>query len=267
MLGEGEQDRTLVCRISEDQTINGSRERSPFSPPLFIKTWLLSVSSHNAQRTRIMSTFLKNESLLDSFKAPKKIRVNVKQNTEKEIIPTKNIIMLDVSREFLITPSSIKTKLEAMGCQASIAGLNMKLGLGKPFPSSRISAVSSFNKKEGYVLCKDAVLPMSDVAKLSKDELVVYAQQFNQIVKAIDKRDTRLQEIRVLSCNQKKPDVTPKKEDGVRAPRGGLDKTEKVGKESKGNSSRYLNLIVVNLHQMFTFVSCMDYYWIHIQHI
>ena len=78
-----------------------------------------------------MSTFLKNESLLDVVKPANKI--SEKQKKEKETIPTKKMIMLDISREFSITLGGFGGPLTLHCGPLAHSKQHLKFGFPLPF--------------------------------------------------------------------------------------------------------------------------------------
>lgn len=143
-----------------------------------------------------MSLFLEEESKRDLTKPKIRVKGQAKDETESD---GNNLVVLDVTRQFVMTPVYLQSRLANMSCHTSIAGLNNKLMMKYPIESSRLSVVSSANKKEGFLMVKESILPMAELKNLTRNELIVYASQFNGVVQAIDLRDRRIEEIRVLN--------------------------------------------------------------------
>ena len=84
-----------------------------------------------------MSRFLVEESERDLIKTKIRGKGQEKNKTESD----GNLVVLDVSRRFVMTPEYLQSRLAIMGCQTSIAGLHSKLELNYPIESSRLSVL------------------------------------------------------------------------------------------------------------------------------
>ena len=76
-----------------------------------------------------MSRFLEDESKRDLIKPKIRVKGPDKDETESD---GNNLVVLDVSRQFVMTPVYLQSRLANMGCQKSIAGFNNKLLMKYP---------------------------------------------------------------------------------------------------------------------------------------
>ena len=151
------------------------RCRLAFSFDRYLSVLAYTINSEETPHLTMSRLFLEEESERDLTKP----KIRVKGHKDGTESGGNNLVVLDVTRQFVMTPVYLQSRLANMSCDTSIAGLNKKLMMKYPIESSRLSVVSSANKKEGFMMVKESILPMAELKNLTRNELIVYASQFN----------------------------------------------------------------------------------------